>query len=71
MIARQTHRRYANAKSFRLFKDVKPLGTVGINEKDEAEEKNQLREVLKMSKADKVVLVWTAREGECEKEMQI
>ena len=71
MIARTTHRRFANAKDFHLFKGEKSLGIFKINEKNLDDEVNELMGLIKMTGADRVFLIWTARGGVCNEEVKI
>lgn len=63
MIARATHRRYANAIDWRLYRNDEKLGVVGTNEKNFSDAIDQVLEAMRMSNATHVALVWTAREG--------
>lgn len=63
MIARQTHKRYANAMDWQLYRNNERLGKVGTNEKNFSDAIGQVLEAMTMSKATHVSLVWTAREG--------
>jgi hypothetical protein len=63
MIARQTHRRYANAMDWQLYRNDEQLGKVGTNEKNFSDAIGQVLEAMTMSKATHVSLVWTARGG--------
>lgn len=63
MIARATHRRYANAMDWQLYRNNEKLGKVGTNEKAFSNAITQVLEAMRMAKATHVALVWTAREG--------
>lgn len=63
MIARATHKRYANAIYWRLYRNDEKLGVVGTNEKNFSDAIGQVLEAMRMSNATHVALVWTAREG--------
>lgn len=63
MIARATHRRYANAMDWQLYREDEQLGLVGTNEKKFSNAIDQVLEAMSMSQATHVALVWTAREG--------
>lgn len=64
MIARATHKRYANVMHWQLYRnDEKVFGTVHTNEKSLANAINQVLQAMSMSNATHVSLVWTAREG--------
>lgn len=63
MIARATHRRYANAMNWQLYREDEQVGLVGTNEKKFSNAIDQVLEAMSMSQATHVALVWTAREG--------
>ena len=63
MIARATHKRYANAIDWRLYRNDEKLGVVGTNEKNFSDAIGQVLEAMSMSNATHVSLVWTARGG--------
>ena len=63
MIARQTHKRYANAMDWQLYRNDEQLGKVGTNEKNFSDAIGQVLEAMTMSNATHVSLVWTARGG--------
>ena len=63
MIARATHRRYANAMDWQLYREDEQLGIVGTNEKVFSNAISQVLEAMRMSNATHVSLVWTARGG--------
>ncbi len=64
MIARATHKRYANVMHWQLYEGgQKCPGIVHTNEKILANAINQVLEAMSMSNATHVSLVWTAKEG--------
>lgn len=63
MIARATHRRYANAMDWQSYREDESLGVVGTNEKSFHDAIEQVLEAMSMSHATHVALVWTATEG--------
>lgn len=64
MIARATHKRYANVMHWQLYRnDEKVFGTIHTNEKVFSNAISQVLEAMRMSNATHVSLVWTAREG--------
>lgn len=72
LIAKPTHRRYANKKSYQFFKNGESKGFLVIDRKMSKEELiDILLEFASMSEADKIVLHWTAREGFIGKEVQL
>lgn len=64
MIARTSHRRYANAMDWQLYREDEKLGIVRINEKKFSNAIEQVLEAMSLSHATHVSLVWTARGGE-------
>lgn len=64
MIARASHRRYANAMGWQLYHEDEKLGIVGTNEKKFSNAIEQVLEAMSLSNATHVSLVWTARGGE-------
>ena len=71
MISRGTHRRYANAKDFELFRNGKSLGIFKVNEKNQQDELSELKSFVELTSADQVFLVWTALNGSCYEEVEI
>jgi len=72
MIARKTHRRYENVKDYEFFdKDGKSCGLFQTNELTEDLEKEELKDLMALSGAVKVIMIWTARGGKCHKEVNI
>ena len=63
MIARATHRRYANAMDWQLYRNDEQIGIVGTNEKSFSDAIDQVLEAMTLSNATHVCLRWTAREG--------
>lgn len=63
MIARATHKRYANAMDWRLYRGDEKLGVLGTNEKNFSDAIDQVLEAMSLSNATHVSLIWTAREG--------
>lgn len=64
MIARTSHKKYANVMHWQLYRnDEKLSGTLHTNEKSLANAINQVFEAMSMSNATHVSLVWTAKEG--------
>ena len=71
MIARTSHKRYANAKDYELIKGGKSLGLFKINEKKAEDEQKELQSFVEMTGADTIILRWTAREGFVNEEVVI
>ena len=72
LVAKPTHRKYANKKSYQFFKNGESKGFLVIDRKMSKEELiDTLLEFAGMSGADKIVLHWTAREGFVNKEVQL
>jgi len=69
LIAKTTHKRYANAKDVELFSKGKSLGIFKINEKTPKNEEEEIKSFVEMTGADKVVIKWTARNGHCNEEV--
>lgn len=67
--AKRTHRRFANKKSFELFKNGKSLGYFLTDQKKLEDEKEDLKDFVEMTGADKIVLHWSAREGFIDEEV--
>lgn len=66
MIAKATHKKFANLKNYELLDDKGgSLGIFEINEKEVANEKKALKEFVEMTGAASAVLVWTALTGKC------
>ena len=63
MIARTSHRRYANAIDWQLYRGEEKIGKVGTNEKKFSNAIDQVLEAMSLSNATHVALVWTAKEG--------
>ena len=71
MIARTTHKRYANVKDYEAFRDGKSLGYFQTDAKTEELEKEQIQGIVEISKCDKLFVRWTARGGHCWEEVII
>ena len=72
LVAKQTHKRYANNKSYQFFKDGESKGFLLIERKMSEEELHkELLDFAKMSGADKIVLDWTARDGFVKREVHL
>ena len=72
LVAKPTHRKYANKKSYQFFKNGESKGFLVIDRKmSETELRETLIEFAAMSEADKIVLHWTAREGFVDREVQL
>ena len=64
MIARASHKRYANAMDWQLYREDEKLGIVGTNEKKFSNAIGQVLECMTMGNATHAALIWTARGGE-------
>lgn len=72
LVAKSTHKRYANSKSYQFFKEGESKGFLLIERKMTDEElNNELLEFASMCGADKIVLDWTAREGFVKREVHL
>lgn len=63
MIARATHRRYANSMDWQLYNKDEKLGIVGTNEKVFADAVGEVLEIMSLGNATHAALIWTAKEG--------
>ena len=71
LIAKPTHKRYANEKDFHLLKGGKSLGIFKVNQANLDDEINDLMGFVKETGADQCFLIWTARTGTCNVEVKI
>ena len=69
IIAKKTHKRFANKKSFELFKKGKSLGYFLTDQKNIEDEKKELEDFVEMTGADKIILHWSASEGFLDEEV--
>ena len=72
LTTKNTHRKYANAKSYHTFKGDELQGIFPVEWKmTEKELKSFLLEILTISGADRIILHWTALEGVIDEEVKI
>lgn len=72
LVAKQTHKRYANNKTYQFFKNGESKGFFLFERKMTDEEiRNELLQIKEMTGADKIILHWTAREGFVDREVQL
>ena len=64
MIARASHKRYANAMDWQLYREDEKVGIVGTNEKRFSNAIGQVLEAMSVTHATHASLVWTARGSE-------
>ena len=68
--AKPTHRRYANKATYQAVKEGVSKGYFLFDRKMSDEElREHLLDIKKMTKADKIILHWSAREGFVNKEV--
>ena len=72
LIAKETHRKYHNAKTYHTYKEGKLQGIFPVEWKmSEEEEKEFLEEIKELSGADTIILYWTALTGIVEEEIEL
>ena len=72
LVAKTTHRKYYNARTYHCFKDGELAGIFPFDLKMSDEElKKFLLEIKELSNADKIVLHWTALEGIVDEEVDL
>lgn len=72
LVAKTTHRKYHNARTYHCYKDGKLAGIFPLEWKMSDEElKEFLFEIRKLTNADKIVLHWTALDGIVDEEVKI
>lgn len=72
LVAKTTHKKYYNARTYHCFKDGKLAGIFPLSFKmNEEELRKFLLEIKELSNADKIVLHWTALEGIIDEEVLI
>ena len=72
MIAKATHRKFANKQHYKFFKNGVIVGQIVIDFKmSENDLKKELLEFALMKGADTIVLYWTAIEGFVNKEVHL
>ena len=70
--AKPTHRRYANKVTYQAIKDGVSKGYFLFERKMSDEEiREHLLDIKKMTKADKIILHWSAREGFINREVHL
>lgn len=72
LVAKTTHKRYYNARTYHCYKDGELAGIFPFDLKMSDEElKKFLLEIKELSNADKIVLHWTALEGIVDEEVDL
>ena len=72
LVAKTTHRKYANARTYHCFKDEELAGIFPLSFKMSEEDlKKFLLEIKELSNADRIVLHWTALEGIVDEEVEL
>lgn len=72
VMAKPTHRRYANKSHYQFFKDGERVGNLVIDVKlSENDLINALLEFAGMCDADKIILHWNARCGFVDEEVKV
>ncbi len=70
--AKQTQRKYANARSYHCFKEGKLKGIFPLELKmTDRQLQSFLEEIAALTNADRIVLHWTVREGVVDREVQL
>ena len=72
LVAKTTHRKYANARTYHCFKDEELAGIFPLDFKMTDEELRKfLFDIIGLTGADKIVLHWTALEGIVDEEVEV
>lgn len=72
LVAKTTHKRYYNARTYHCYKDGELAGIFPFDLKMSDEElKKFLIEIRNLTNADKIVLHWTALEGIVDEEVDL
>lgn len=72
LVAKTTHKRYYNARTYHCYKDGELAGIFPFDLKMSDEElKKFLLEIKELTNADKIVLHWTALEGIVDEEVDL
>ena len=72
MIARTTHKRYANYEQYQgICEDGTSTGIFIVNEKTEEAKLQELKSFMELSGAVRMFKVWTAHGGKCHEEVVV
>ncbi len=72
LMAKPTHRKYANARTYHCYKNGVLKGIFPLDFKiNEEDLKSFLLEIKELTKADTIILYWTAIDGVINKEVPI
>ena len=72
LVAKTTHRKYHNARTYHCYKDGELAGIFPLEWKmNDDELKKFLIEIRSLTNADRIVLHWTALEGIVDEEVEI